>query len=573
MDTFLVVVFTGLVGYKYKQHRTNSPKQEQIEPDIMEEELDHSDLGVTIDDLKELQDKVRLGKKSPESEVTDTLTSSINSLFTEPPTINVPKSPKIPQLNLDTVNGDVTGSHPLNGRSASNVIPMFIETSNRRTDSGTINDFSEQFFPQDTKNTGHSVTKKPWMRAIENAYNVPRSEKVAEFPTIKDRDDVHNTSIPDTIRAFENLHTNVTVPRSSEKQFEYPVEPIQTQNEGGGGLRGHRQMQRYHRFNLSDNPLLEMNEGPRGNFAGGAGKSGMGSSLENDKKELTINYTGIPVAPSFKVGGPEKSFELEASNAEGYILDKHTSFAGSRAPVEQSVVQASFRVADDDKLETYNVSENANLSRTSRPKGTNTDNDSTFKDPTVETQTVLGAPVSKNLVAKDKSSIVKAKAKGELLSLAAPMVDFQAGSKKVGPQALVSKSHLEKSDTKLTEEDTSSRVRGSSIRNKSVVTDNSMSTNDNKALINNKELTNFLAPQNKSLPPHLRNKPTSSVTATRDIDLKPETLDTVGLSRSKGAKVGIKTSTKLVGEPTKQKIGTLFDKKSLDLLSNPYVMV
>ena len=632
MDKFLVVVLTGLVGYKYVDHKKNKKSVETPKPPLEQENLgvmadahkldtnhldlmnftedvgatlndlkdrqENASLGATLNDLKTLQKNVRLGMDSgpvpgpgpgsvpgpePVTEVTVAEKVEVKPKIQDSSKgVPVDFAPKVATLKFDNSGGvqidqRITGSHPLNGRSASMTVPAIAEDILRR-DGGDDSDLNEQYFPQDTKSTGFSVTRKPWHWAVENSHNRHRSETIADEPT---RQDIKKLGIAASLRNFGELHTERTLPRSSEKQFESPVEQIQTQNAGGGGLRGQRQLERHHKFLLNNEPALELPSGPRGNFASGANKSVISSSMDNSRVGLDIMYTGAPVAPSFKVGFPEKSYELEASNAEGYLLDKHTSL-NSRAPVEKglSIVPPSFSVAHDNELQT--LANNQYSSRSFRSKAisdTTTDkNTSSFKDATIDTQTVLGAPGGTRLVSNDKTVNVDNKTKGGLLALGAARVNFEAGAKKTGPSKPVRNSSVEHPDTRLAEEDTSVRVRGSSLRNKSVVTPTSMTTNDNRAVINTREFTskNFLAPQDKSLPLHLRNKPTSSITATRDMVLKTETLDELNTVRGRAVDP-TRPGDKLVTESTKdeRRLGTILNNrmssgKALELLQNPY---
>lgn len=476
MDSVLVVIATGLVAYKYIETRK---------------------------------------KKNAEGEE---VVGAMNTLGA---------SERDTEGNQEAI---VTGSYALNGRPSSMSVPEISETSVRRipnNDEG-VHDFQEQFFPQDTRATGYSVTQKPWMRAVQNSEVLPpRTEKEAAFPTKSDREDVHNTSIISKLRDFENLQTQRTIPRSREKHFESPVESISTQNEGGGGLRGQRQLQRYHKFILNEEPRLEMNEFSRGNFTG-ANRSGLNpeNQLDNSREELVISHTGVPVSASFKVGIPDKSFELEGSNAESWLIDQHSIPAGSRAPVEQSsTLKPSFKVAHDDVVDSFISLQNAGIKSSINQKSADVEtNDSQFKDSTVDTQTVLGAPGGSRLQATNTNSVVKPKGK----DLGASKVDFMSSSKSTGPGKTISKQTHEHTDEKLAEEDTAERVRGATFRTKNDVREKTIALNDSKMDINQREFTskNLAAPQNKNLPPHLRVAPTSSITATTDMTLKDVTVDT-----------------------------------------------
>ena len=455
-------------------------------------------------------------------------------------------------------------------------VPGFAETVVRRTNNADDGDFEEQFFPQDTRATGFSVAQKPWMRAMDD--KPPRTEREVDFPTAEDRQDIHKTNIPSTVRNFENLHTQRTIPRSREKHFESPVEGIATQNEGGGGLRGQRQLQRFHKFVLNDGPSLEMRNGSKGKFTG-ANKSSSTSQLDNTKKELVISHSGVPVAASFKVGMADASFELEASNAEAWLLDEHA--AGAKGPAEKSTnLLPSFKVAHDDVIESFKVSQN--VARSSRTKNASTEKVNKLKDSAIETQTVLGAPGGNRLEAINKESRFRSKAKDETLALQASSIDFKSSSKSVGPTGLVVKQDHTPTDQKLAEVDTAQRVRGVTQRVKRDIIDgDSFVLNEAKSRINQREFTssNVAAPQNTNLPPHLRVAPTSSITATTDMTLKDNAVDTAApTTRGKRATTTTSTTSPSLGEPTKENSGrnlALFTDRmvsgdALKLLANPY---
>lgn len=536
MDTFLILVASTLVAHKYVQQR----KQRTASTDDEEQEDLISDtLGAT-------------GSTGATGATGATGETSVSSSSSSSLGVNTP---------------GVLETHPKRGR----------EEEDQKV-------FQEQFYPQDTRATGFSVTQKPWMIAVQNADKPPKTEKEAAFPTKSDRDDVHKRDIPSKLRELENLHTKRTISRSREKHFESPVEGIQTQNEGGGGLRGQRQLQRYHKFLLNEEPRLEMTGGSKGNFTG-AGKSSAKSQLDNTRDELVIDHTGAPVAASFKVGIPDASFELEGSNAEAWLIDKHTIPAGSKAPVQQSSgLLPSFTVAHDEVVDSYKASENANLSRASmNTQSTSTSKDAlTTRDATINTQTVLGAPGGSRLQATDTNSNFKPKAKDETLALGASKKSFKSSSKASGPGALVLKQDHEHTDEALAEEDTAGRVRGASLRTKNdaLPRDDSLTLNETKASINIKEFTsyNIAAPQNTSLPRHLRVAPTSSLTATTDMTLKNDEDMAFELGRGKNARRTSNKNNNTIGESTpkerRMKLTSLSDRMAsgdaLRLLSNPY---
>lgn len=568
MDTFLVLIASSLVAHKYVQQRKKNSASGASSP---------SSASAAANQEGEVNSpETDEGTNSSETYVPETSEFIVGA--------SAPGAPGAPGAS------GAPGAPGAPARLGVNT-PGVLETHHQRGNPQPEEDqkgFQEQFYPQDTRATGFSVTQKPWMIAVQNADKPAKTEKEAAFPSRSDRDDVHKKDIPSKLRELENLHTQRTIPRSREKHFESPVEGIATQNEGGGGLRGQRQLQRYHKFLLNDEPRLEMTGGIKGNFTG-AGKSSAKSHLDNTRDELVIDHAGAPVAASFKVGIPDAAFELEGSNAEAWLIDKHTIPAGSKAPVQQSSeVLPSFKVAHDDTVDAYKVSENANLSRASRPKPANVNEDSlTNRDASINTQTILGAPGRGSFKPMDTNANFKPKTKDEALALGASKVDFMSSSKASGPGALVVKQDHQHTDDKLAEEDTAGRVRGASLRtnNDMGLNDREVTLNDSKANINNREFTshNLAAPQNTSLPRHLRIAPTSSVTATTDMTLKNDDdlgVEVVQNSLSRG-KVKVVSGLGTIGqqgestpEERRMKLTTLSDRMAsgdaLRLLSNPY---
>eukprot|EP00752_Nemacystus_decipiens_P015861 g14169.t1 len=235
-------------------------------------------------------------------------------------------------------------------------------------DDGTgVQQFNEQFFPQDAKSTGQSVTKTPWMRAIEASQGAPpRTERETTHPSEDhDRDDVRGTAIPAMLRDREAQQAAQTI--SKFKNFESPVTEEWTAN---GEKRGLHPIKRYHKFLLSDQPVLELPEGPRGNFASGADKPSFAAELDNNRRELHVQQTGMPAA-SFRVGVPDESFDLDASNAENWEIDKHVASA-SRAPIDSgsntALINQSFTLAHDEQIDTLAVGDKSNLSKSNLPR-------------------------------------------------------------------------------------------------------------------------------------------------------------------------------------------------------------
>ena len=262
-------------------------------------------------------------------------------LNTRPPTMSLPQVAEIPIARLKAVDDDGTG----------------------------VQEFTDQFFPQDSKSTGQSVTKSPWMRAIEVSQNAPfKTEREEAHPSQEhDKDDIRGRNIPAVLRERDAHQATKTVSKS--KKFESPVTQEWTAN---GENRGLHPIKRYHKFLLSDQPVVELPEGPRGNFASGAGRSSSGPNLNNNKRELHVNHTGVPSA-SFAVGMPEASFKLDASNAERWEVDAHVASA-SRAPVDSgsntALINQSFTLAHDESMDLLAVADRSNLFYSSLPLST-----------------------------------------------------------------------------------------------------------------------------------------------------------------------------------------------------------
>ena len=314
-----------------------------------------------------------------------------------PPPPEQQPDPSVPAFLLST--RPATMSHP----QVAEVRPQRLP---EREDDGTgVQPFNEQFFPQDTKSTGQSVSKTPWMRAIEASQGAPaKTERESAHPSEDhDRDDIRGTSIPAMLRVRDQQQVAQTM--SKFKNFESPVTEEWTAN---GENRGLHPIKRYHKFLLSDQPVLELPEGPRGGFASGADKPSFASELDNNRRELHIQQTGIPAA-SFRVGIPDASFDLEASNAEHWKIDAHVASA-SRAPVDSgsntALINRSFTLAHDEQFDTLAVEDRSNLSKANLPRS---DIDQTV-NPALAKASFTGAhDESLDLVAvREKSGISRA---------------------------------------------------------------------------------------------------------------------------------------------------------------------
>lgn len=347
MDSLLVLMSASLVGYKLvkskKDRRTSTlvleePLGEAL-PEALPEAFDTTPAFTTSNhpDNDQMLGAAQPAQPPPAAEVD--IPSFL--LSTRPPTMSLPRVAETPLRKLAAADDDGTG----------------------------VQEFNDQFFPQDSKSTGQSVVRSPWMRAIEPSQNAPaKTERESVHPSAEhDRDDVRGTTIPSVVRAREAQQAAQTL--SKFKTFESPVAAEWTAN---GENRGLHPIKRYHKFLLSDQPVVELPEGPKGSFASGAGRSALGSKLDNDRRELHVEHTGAPAAP-FGTGIPEASFELDASNAEHWKIDKHVASA-SRGPVEAGsntcLLQKSFTLAHDENFDVLEVTDKANLSTRNLPLST-----------------------------------------------------------------------------------------------------------------------------------------------------------------------------------------------------------
>ena len=343
MDSLLVLLSSSLVAYKIidsKRKRCVGEKQVELAPMIHPQTLTNADAPDTPETLTtaDYEHFEAVGAAQP-----------------APPQ----REPSVPAFLLST--RPATMSHP-------QVAELRPQRLTEREDDGTgVQQFNEQFFPQDTKSTGQSVNKTPWMRAIEASQAAtPKTEREEAHPSADhDRDDIRGISIPAMLRVRDQQQAAQTI--SNFKNFESPVTEEWTAN---GENRGLHPIKRYHKFLLSDQPVLELPEGPRGNFASGADKPSFASELDNNRRELHVQHTGIPAA-SFRVGIPDASFDLQASNAEHWRIDAHVSSA-SRAPVDSgsntALINQSFTLTHDEQMDTLAVADRANLSKANLPR-------------------------------------------------------------------------------------------------------------------------------------------------------------------------------------------------------------
>ncbi len=212
--------------------------------------------------------------------------------------------------------------------------------------------YNEQFsHPQDPN---PNVSAKPWMRMINAPYR-PKEEIESEIPGPQD---VFGRHLESRVKKMEADFAKSTVPITSEKQFDRPVEQIATGN--GSAIGFHiGAAKRYHTFIFNDQPTIESEGGPRGAFSGASGSHVPGDyRTVTQRSSLLHESVGPPVAVGVpQSSAPTPSFEITPAHLETYRLDDHLA-NGARAPVQASAKtdSSSFRNAHD---------ENVNVLRTS----------------------------------------------------------------------------------------------------------------------------------------------------------------------------------------------------------------
>jgi len=212
--------------------------------------------------------------------------------------------------------------------------------------------YNEQYsHPQDPN---PNVSAKPWMRMVNAPYK-PKEEIVSEIPGPQD---VFGRNMNSRVKKMEADFASSTVPVTSEKQFDRPVEQIATGNGSAVGFHIGAG-KRYHRFLLNDQPTIESNGGPRGAFSGASGSHVKGDyRTVTQRSSLKHESTGPPLAVGVpQSSAPTPSFEITPSHLETYMLDDHLA-KGTRAPVQASASIDNVTVtgAHDENLDVLHTS-------------------------------------------------------------------------------------------------------------------------------------------------------------------------------------------------------------------------
>lgn len=234
-------------------------------------------------------------------------------------------------------------------------IPLGVRTLRTDGDADTGYDearYNEQYSHPQDPNT--NVSEKPWMR-MANAPYKPKEEILSEIPGPQD---VFGRDMNSRVKKIESDFATSTVPVTSEKQFDRPVEQISTGN--GSAIGFHIGAgKRYHKFILNDQPTIESDGGPRGAFSGASGSHVKGNyRTVTQRSSLNHESVGPPVAAGVpQSSAPPPSFEITPSHVENYSLDKHLS-KGSRAPVQGAACsdKRSFTGAHDENFQVLHTS-------------------------------------------------------------------------------------------------------------------------------------------------------------------------------------------------------------------------
>lgn len=211
--------------------------------------------------------------------------------------------------------------------------------------------YDAQFYPDDPN---PQITDKPWMRMINAPYK-PKEEILNQDPTPQD---VMGTNMYKKVNKIERDFAKSTVPVTSEKQFDRPIEQVAT---GNGSNRGFHigGGQRYHKFVLNDQPTIEAEGGPRGAFSGG-GRSDVKGEYRTITQRASMNHESV--GPPMAVGVPQSSaplpsFDITPSHMESWNLDDH-SLANSKAAVSRTpaISNSSVGVSHDENLQVLSTS-------------------------------------------------------------------------------------------------------------------------------------------------------------------------------------------------------------------------
>lgn len=479
MDTIFVVGAALMVANKYRMER--NMKRESIQSDIIDyevnEELDiaqDTDEDVTIEEYEE----------------------------------------------VGVANNPISGGLPFVPKSTN------VDVATRRGDHADEEEYSAQFFPQNTASTGLSIPKKSWMLSVENSYNIPKTDRENAFPKKQDRDDIMDNRMSSVIRNRSHLNTRMTIHENKSKNHDVPIEPEMT----GGGSRGgiFPVLERPRTFVLDTNPVINQPEPLPGAFSGGAKKSANFSATENRRSGMEIDRKGIS---SGVVTRQVQKPIVDPSAEDGYTLDKYNT-SGFRNTAGFLNLEKSFTVSHDEEVDTFKNDIQIGKQKTTslNPKVATQDNSDgvTLRDAEIETPSMVGAIGGTRLKTAFKDGKFSTSDKKEDLEEAMTNVKHGAGiaSMNKSGKMIVEDTHEPLEETLAEQDDfrkSNVRKTNSSIK-KSIDNSGEFEVNDNRESINEREFTskNFVAPvSNSTLPISLRTNPTTSMSSS-NVELKSD---------------------------------------------------
>ena len=215
--------------------------------------------------------------------------------------------------------------------------------------------YNEQFQHADDPN---ARLEAPWTRLINAPYKA-KQERLNSEPEPQEFLGITTNS---KVKEMESEFARKTVPVTSEKQHDRPVEQIST---GNGKAQGfHIGSGREHdRYVFNDQPTIESEGGPRGHSATG-GKQHVAGLYETITQRSTFNHESV--GPPVAVGVPQAgsiipSMEITPAHSESWNLHKNNG-KNSRAPVSSLTYapQDAIRTAHDENIQ---VLENSLVTR------------------------------------------------------------------------------------------------------------------------------------------------------------------------------------------------------------------
>ena len=173
--------------------------------------------------------------------------------------------------------------------------------------------YNEQFKHAD--DPAANIQEKPWMRMNNMPYK-PKEEGLNENPTPQD---ILGMGMTKKVKSMEKTFAMKTVPVTSEKQYDRPVEQISVGNGSATGFH-YGKGKRHVPTLFSQQPSIITEEGVRGHSATG-GKQHVAGLYETITQRSSLNHESI--GPAVAIGVPHAaavipSMEITASHSETY---------------------------------------------------------------------------------------------------------------------------------------------------------------------------------------------------------------------------------------------------------------